>query len=181
MWRVSHSAMPSRIIARQGPTGDPLCVAEILLLNTGGPLRGERVQELSFAQLYFLHRKNLPPGTQACSFWKKITICWSKSRFRALIFFTFFVFKGLFFNSEFRESNKRIFLVECQVTYIPNFTTNPQYTRNGELGVRARGFLPPLGMTISKTWGKKSTSFRRRHQLGPELSALLKVVSATIR
>ena len=37
---------------------------------------------------------------------------------------------------EFLETNKKSFMVECLITYIPNFTTINQYSRNGEFGGR---------------------------------------------
>ena len=42
-------------------------------------------------------------------------------------------FRDLFFNYEIGERNKIIVMTGCQVNYIPNFTTNLKYLRNGEM------------------------------------------------
>ena len=57
-------------------------------------------------------------------------------------------FKYLFFNYGFGETNKSFFLVGCQVTYIPIFTTILQYSRNGETGEGEGGVL-------LSPWGEK--------------------------
>ena len=44
-------------------------------------------------------------------------------------------FKGLFFNHDFEDTNKKKFMVGCRVTFIPNFTTLLQYsTKKWTLG-----------------------------------------------
>ena len=80
---------------------------------------------------WLFQEKNLPPLAQTLDFYFYFSF-FDKHPDLKHQFQFFSHLKDLFFSYDFGETNKRIFMVGCQVTYIPNFTNILQYSRNRE-------------------------------------------------